>query len=290
MTAKRPLAETEEQSDKAAIDSLKTNIDGVNLHYLKAGSGPSVILLHGYTQTSHMWRPLIPTLSRKFTVIAPDLPGIGDSDTPAEGADVSRSAVLLRKLAKSLDAGKVRVVGHDIGLMVAYAYAAQFTKETEKLVLMDAPLPGIYGWEEAFNEPDWHLRFHGPTPEALVKGRERIYFEHYWNDFAFDKSHSIPEEDRTAYTTAYSRPGRMHSGWGYFSTFSKTAGENRRFAKTKLRIPVLVIGGEKGNGPLLSKQVKLVAASPTVILFKDTGHWVTEERPKETMDALMKFL
>jgi pimeloyl-ACP methyl ester carboxylesterase len=290
MTAKRTHAKTDEQADSSTIDSYTAKVRGVNLHYLKAGSGPAVILLHGYTQTSRMWRPLIPSLLRKFTLIAPDLPGIGDSDIPTEGPEVTSSAVLVHDLARSLGIRRARVVGHDIGMMVGYAYSAQFPEETDKLVLMDAALPGIDGWEEAFNEPDWHLRFHGPTPEALVKGRERTYFEHYWNDFAFDKSHSIPEADRTAYTEAYSRPGRMHSGWSYFVSFNKTAADFQRFAKRKLSIPVLVIGGERANGHILSKQAKLVAKNPAVMLLKDTGHWVTEERPKETADALTKFL
>jgi pimeloyl-ACP methyl ester carboxylesterase len=290
VTAKRTHAKTDEQADRSTIDSYTTKVMGVNLHYLRAGSGPTVILLHGYTQTSRMWRPLIPSLLRKFTLIAPDLPGIGDSDIPAEGLEVTSSAVFVHELARSLGIRSARVVGHDIGMMVGYAYCAQFPEETDKLVLMDAALPGVDGWEEAFNEPDWHLRFHGPTPEALVKGRERTYFEHYWNDFAFDKSHSIPEADRTAYTEAYSRPGRMHSGWGYFVSFDKTAADFQRFAKRKLSTPVLVIGGERANGHILSKQAKLIAKNPVIMLLKDTGHWVTEERPKETADALMKFL
>src|SRR5262249_27158056 len=113
---------------------------------------------------------------------------------------------------------KAAVVAHDIGLMVAYAYAAQFPDEVERLALMDAFLPGVEGWEAIYNHPAiWHFRFNGPTPEALVKGRERIYFEHFWNDFAADKTHSIPEADGQAYTAAYARPGRMRSAWAYFS-------------------------------------------------------------------------
>lgn len=265
--------------------------DGLRLHYLAAGHGPAVILLHGYTQTSRMWRPIIPLLAEKFTVIAPDLPGIGDSSIPAEGLDMKTAAVRIHALAKSLHIAKARVVGHDIGLMVAYAYAAQFPSETEKLVVMDAFLPGVAGWENVYNNPRiWHFRFNGPTPEALVRGRERIYFDYFWNDFAADKTHSIPEADRAAYTAAYARPGRMRAGWAYFVSFQKAAQDFAKLSQNKLTMPVLAIGGEKANGTLLSQQMKLVATNAKMSVLKDTGHWVLEERPAETTDALMKFL
>jgi pimeloyl-ACP methyl ester carboxylesterase len=275
----------------AAIVSKTAEVDGVKIHYLTAGQGPAVILLHGYTQTSRMWRPVIPLLAEKFTVIAPDLPGIGDSEIPANGLDMKTAAVRIHALAKSLDVEKARVVGHDIGLMVAYAYAAQFPAETEKLVVMDAFLPGVAGWEDVYNNlAIWHFRFNGPTPEALVRGRERTYFEHFWNDFAADKTHSLSEADRVAYTAAYSRPGRMRAGWAYFVSFTQTAKDFEKLSQTKLTMPVLAIGGEKANGTLLGQQMKIVATNATMFVLPNTGHWVMEERPKETIDALMKFL
>src|SRR4029077_5533882 len=152
--------------DKGTIASRTMTIEDVKLHYLAAGHGPTLILLHGYTQTSRMWRPIIPPLAEKFTVIAPDLPGIGDSAIPKDGLDRRPAAIRIHGLAKSLGIEKARVVGHDIGLMVAYAYAAQFPAETEKLVLMDAFLPGVAGWETVYNNPGiWHFRFNGPAPE-----------------------------------------------------------------------------------------------------------------------------
>src|SRR3979490_2760318 len=194
-----------------AIVSRDAERDGVKLPYMTAGHGTPLILLHGYAETSLMWKPIIPVLANRFTVIAPDLPGIGDSDIPSDGLDMKSAAIRIHDLAKSLGVKKAEVVGHDIGLMVAYAYAAQFPTEVTKLVLMDAFLPGVAGWEAVYNNPGiWHFRFYGATPEALVKGRERIYFEHSWNDLAADKNHSIPEADRKAYTAAYARSGRMH--------------------------------------------------------------------------------
>src|SRR5213082_644710 len=221
-------------------------------------TGPAVILLHGYTQTSRMWRPLIPKLTDKFTVVAPDLPGIGDSGIPENGLDMKTAAIRIHALVKSLGISKARVVGHDIGLMVAYAYAAQFPSEVEKLVVMDAFLPGVAGWEDVYNNPGiWHFRFNGPTPEALVRGRERTYFEHYWNDFAADGAHSIPEADRQVYTAAYARPGRMRAAWAYFVSFQQAAKDFGRFSQTKLTMPVLSVGGEKANGAALGQQIHL---------------------------------
>jgi len=274
-----------------AIASRSAEVDGLKVHYLTAGHGPAVILLHGYTQTSRMWRPLIPSLAEKFTVIAPDLPGIGDSEIPKDGLDMKTSAIRIHALAKSLGVQKARVVGHDIGLMVAYAYAAQFPAEVEKLVLMDAFLPGVAGWEAVYNNPNiWHFRFNGPTPEALVEGREKIYFAYFWNDLAADKTRSLPTADREAYVAAYSGPGRMHAGWAYFAAWPRTAKDFETLAQVRLTIPVLSIGGEKSLGDALGQQAKLVAADATVIVLKGAGHWIMEERPAETMDALLKFL
>ena len=273
------------------IASRKTTIDNLEIHYLTAGKGPALLLLHGYAETSRMWRPIIPLLAKKFTVIAPDLPGIGDSAIPSDGIDMITSAKRIHALVRSLGVEKARVVGHDIGLMVAYAYAAQFPAETEKLALMDAFLPGVPGWESIYNNPNiWHFRFNGEYPEALVKGRERTYFEYFWNVFAADKNHSIPEAERKAYTEAYSKPGRMRAAWAYFASWPQLATEFTQLSKTKLTMPVLSIGGEKSLGKELGEQAKLVADNPAVVVVKDTGHWILEERPKETTDALVNFL
>src|SRR5258708_5099529 len=273
------------------IASRTAQVDGAKLHYLSAGHGTPLILLHGYAETSLMWKPIIPALAKRFTVIAPDLPGIGNSDIPANGLDMKSAAIRIHNLAKSLGVQKAEIVGHDIGLMVAYAYAAQFPAEVTKLVLMDAFLPGVPGWEAVYNNPGiWHFRFNGPTPEALVQGRERTYFDYFWNDFAADKTHSIPEAARQAYAAAYARPGRMHAGWAYFVSFLQAAKDFSQLSQTKLTMPVLSIGGEKSLGEALGQQVKLVATDATVVVLKDTGHWVLEERPKETTEALEKFL
>src|SRR5271156_4860731 len=274
-----------------AIASHTAVIDGAKLHYLSAGHGPNLILLHGFAETSQMWKPIIPLLAQRFTVIAPDLPGIGDSDAPSNGSDMKNAAIRIHDLSKSLGIQQAEVVGHDIGLMVAYAYAAMYPSEVKKLVLMDAFLPGVQGWEPIYDNPNyWHFRFNGPTPEALVKGRERTYFEYFWNDLAADKNHSLPEADREAYTAAYARPGRMGASWAYFVSFLQAAKDFEVLSQTKLTMPVLTIGGDKSLGVPLGQQAKLVATNVTVVVLKNAGHWVLEEQPQETTAALQGFL
>jgi pimeloyl-ACP methyl ester carboxylesterase len=281
---------TRAQTPDQGFTSHTADVDGVKLHYTTGGHGPAVVLLHGYAETSRMWTPILPVLGEKFTVIAPDLPGIQDSSIPADGLDMKTSAIRIHSLIRLLGITKARVAGHDIGLMVAYAYAAQFPTETEKLVLMDAFLPGVAGWEPIYDSPNyWHFRFHGPTPEALVKGRERTFFEYFWNDLAADKNHSIPEPDRVAYTAAYSRPGRMRSAWAYFVSFQQAAKDFEQLSQTKLTMPVLSIGGDKSLGVALGEQVKLVGTDVTVVVVKNAGNWILEEQPKQTTDALVNF-
>ena len=273
------------------ISERTAEVDGAQLHYLSAGKGPALLLLHGYAETSRMWRPIFPRLAERFAVIAPDLPGIGNSSIPSEKIDMISAAERIHTLMRSLKIEKACVVGHDIGLMVAYAYATRFPGETEKLIVMDAFLPGVPGWEAIYNSPNvWHFRFNGEYPEAVVKGRERTYFEYFWNVLAADKTHSIPEPDRKAYADAYSKPGRMHAAWAYFASWPQLAKDFARLSQTKLTMPVLSIGGDKSLGNELAEQMKLVATDVTVVVLKDTGHWILEERPKDTADALFKFL
>jgi pimeloyl-ACP methyl ester carboxylesterase len=276
---------------KSGLVARRADIHGAKIHYTMAGSGDAVILLHGFAETSRMWNAVMPILGSKFRVIAPDLPGIGDSSIPNGRMGMKSAAMQIHELARSLNVKKARVVGHDIGLMVAYAYAALFPSEVEKLAVMDAFLPGVEGWETIYNHPNyWHFRFNGTTPEALVKGRESIYFAYFWNDLAADRKHSIPQADRKAYVAAYSRPGRMHASWEYFVSWSEAAQDFSEMARTKLTMPVLSIGGDQSLGQALAAQMKLVATDVRVEIVKNSGHWILEEQPKQTIDALMNFL
>jgi pimeloyl-ACP methyl ester carboxylesterase len=267
------------------------SVGGSSVSVTSGGRGPAVVLLHGYAEDSRMWKPLATRLAPRFTVLAPDLPGIGNSSIPSAGLDMTTSAQRIRDAVHKLGYDKVRVVGHDIGLMVAYAYAAKYRGEVERLALMDAFLPGVAGWEAIYNNPAlWHFRFHGPTPLALVKGRERLYFEYYWNEFAADKTRSLPETDRRAYAQAYARPGRMAAGWAYFASFPKAAADFAGLAETKLAMPVLAIGGDKSLGAALGAQAKRVSPDATVVVLRNCGHWLMEEQPTQTMEALTRFL
>jgi pimeloyl-ACP methyl ester carboxylesterase len=267
------------------------NVDGDVVSATVGGHGPVVVLLHGYAEDSRMWKPLAIALAPRFTVVAPDLPGIGNSSIPSTGLDMKTAAQRVRDTVHMLGFHRVRVVGHDIGLMVAYAYAAMYPDEVDRLALMDAFLPGVAGWEPIYDSPNlWHFRFHGPTPLALVAGRERIYFNYYWNEFAADANRSISQTDRNQYITAYSRPGRMAAGWAYFESFPETALDFANLAVNKLRMPVLSIGGDKSLGEPLGAQARLISDDVTVVVLKNTGHWLMEESPHETMAALTKFL
>src|ERR1700686_646128 len=266
-------------------------LTGVGLHYLPAGKGEPVVLLHGYAETRHMWLPLISKLADKHSVVAPDLRGFGDSSAPPDGYTKAAMAQDIHALVKSLNYDRIRLVGHDIGLMVAYAYAAQYPSEVDRLVLMEAFLPGIGDWNRVFLLRDlWHFHFYGKTPLALVTGRERIYLEHFWNDFAADPTKSVSETDRVFYANEYAKPGHMAAGMEVFRAFPKDAEDFAQFAKTKLTMPLLVLSGEKAGGPFLIEQGKMVATDVEGVLVKGSGHWLMEEAPDPVIPKLVEFL
>jgi pimeloyl-ACP methyl ester carboxylesterase len=271
--------------------SRTATVNGVKLRYLVAGKGSPVILLHGFAETSLMWRPLIAKLAATHTVIAPDLRGTGGSEKPEGGYDKKTLAQDVHALAASLGLRRVKVVGHDIGLMVAYAYAAQYPDEVESIVLMDAFLPGVGDWKTVWLLRDlWHFHFYGETPLKLVTGRERIYLDHFWNDFAADRKHSIPETDRQAYAKAFAQPGAVRAGFEYFKAFSQDATDFERFAKTPLQMPMLVLTGEKASGNFLIEQAKLVDSHVQGIVVAGSGHWLMEEAPGQVIPRLVAFL
>ena len=274
-----------------APQSRFADVHGVRLHYLIVGEGDPVVLLHGYAQTSHMWRPLMTELARTHTVIAPDLRGIGQSSIPADGYTKAVMAQDIHALVHSLGSPRIRLVGHDIGLMVAYAYAAQYPSEVDRIVLMDAFLPGVGNWRDVWLLRDlWHFHFYGETPLALVTGRERIYFEHFWNDFAADRTRSVPEGDRRIYTDAYARPGGMRAGFEVFRAFERDAQDFARFARTPLPMPMLVLTGEKASGDFLIEQGRLVATTVEGVVVRNSGHWLMEEAPRQVIPKLVSFI
>ncbi len=238
-----------------------------------------------------MWRPLMGKLADTRTVIAPDLRGAGQSSTPADGYTKAAMAQDIHALTSKLGYQRVQIVGHDIGLMVAYAYAAQYPSEVERIALMDAFLPGIGNWRDVWLMRDlWHFHFYGKTALALVRGRERIYLEHFWNDFAADAKHTVPERDRRIYTKAYARHGGMRSGFEYFRTFEQDARDFANFARKPLLMPMLVLTGEKASGEFLIEQGKLVAKNVEGLVVRKSGHWLMEEAPDQVIPKLVEFL
>ena len=273
------------------IDDRFATVNGVRLHYLIAGKGDPVILLHGYAENSHMWRPLIPELAKTHTVIAPDLRGFGQSSKPTTGYDKKTMARDIHALVQSLGYQHDVIVGHDIGLMVAYAFAAQYPNEVDRIVLMDAFLPGVGDWKTVWLLRDlWHFHFYGETPLKLVAGRERIYFEHFWNDFAADPKHSVPEADRQFYARAYAQPGAMRAGFEVFRNFEQDAKDFAQFAETKLTMRMLVLTGEKASGEFLIEQARLVDTNVNGVVIKGKGHWLMEEAPSQVIPQLVAFI
>jgi pimeloyl-ACP methyl ester carboxylesterase len=286
-----PRTKSRTPKSARATQTRFAKVNDVRLHYLVAGEGDPVVLLHGYAETSHMWRPLIAELANTHTVIAPDLRGAGQSSTPANGYTKAEMAQDIHALVRKLGFEHIRIVGHDIGLMVAYAYAAQYPNEVDRIALMDAFLPGVGNWRDVWLMRDlWHFHFYGKTPLALVHGRERIYFEHFWNDFAANPTHSVSERDRRIYAKAYARPGGMRAGFEYFRAFEQDAKDFDRFAQTPLPMPMLVLTGEKASGEFLIQQGRLVAKNVEGVVVRGSGHWLMEEAPKQVIPKLVEFL
>jgi pimeloyl-ACP methyl ester carboxylesterase len=279
------------QMHNTTIGSRFATVNGVRLHYLIAGKGDPVLLLHGYAENSHMWRPLMFELATSHTVIAPDLRGFGQSSKPLTGYDKKTMAQDVHGLVVLLGYKRSTVVGHDIGLMVAYGYAAQYPTEVDRIVLMDAFLPGVGDWKTVWLLRDlWHFHFYGETPLKLVAGRERIYFEHFWNDFAADPKHSVPEADRQFYARSYAQPGAMRAGFEVFRAFEQDAKDFAQFAETKLAMPMLVLTGEKASGKFLIEQAQLVDANVEGVVIKGKGHWLMEEAPDQVIPKLIAFI
>src|SRR6266478_951171 len=284
----RPTPQATAGTVPAGFTEHFADVNGVRLHYFIGGKGSPVVLLHGYAETSHMWLPIMPLLAERHTVIVPDLRGAGDSAKPDSGYDKKNMAVDIHDLTTSLGFDRVSMVGHDIGLMVAYAYAAQFPRATERLVLMDAFLPGVGDWRSVWLMRDlWHFHFYGKVPLALVHGRERIYLEHFWNDFAANPKHSVPERDRRFYAREYARPGHMRAGFEYFRAFERDGTDFAEFSKKPVSMPMLVLTGEKASGEFLIQQARMVATDVEGVVVRGSGHWLMEEAPDQVIPKLL---
>ncbi len=277
---------------KSAYESKFARVNGVTIHYLRSGTGKTpLVLIHGFGDDSRMWIPLFKDFGEDFTIIAPDLRGLGQSSKEKSGYDKKTAATDVHELVKSLGYKEIDLVGHDIGLMVAYAYAAQFSSEVRKLALMDAPIPGVGDiWQSIYANPAlWHFHFvSSPIALDLVKGRERLFLEHVWQAFAGDPT-KFTEAHKQMYSKSYAQPGAMYAAFEYFKAFEpQDAADNRKFAGTKLPMPLLVIEGEKGMNGALAIQAASVSDNLKAVKFH-SGHWLMEEMPGATSAALREF-
>jgi len=270
-------------------DNILTN--GVQIYVRVGGEGPAVVLLHGYGETGDMWSPLAIRLVRNHTVIVPDLRGLGLSSRPAGGYDKKTQAADLAGVLDALKIEKVDLVTHDIGNMVGYAFAAQYPGRVGKFVLIDAPLPGIGPWDDIIRSHAlWHFSFYGPDAERLVKGRERIYLDRFWNEFSADPK-KFDEALRKHYAKLYAEAGAMHAGFEQFKAFDQDAMDNKAFVgKGMLTMPILAVGGEKSFGPMMATVMRAAATNVQGAIVPNSGHWLMEENPAATIKLVEDFL
>ncbi|MBP0594216.1 alpha/beta hydrolase [Paraburkholderia sp. LEh10] len=279
------------------IHDGKLDVNGVRYHYLLAQGQPgaaTVVLLHGWASTSYMWRHVMPQLvARGYTVLAPDLRGLGDTSKPAAGYEKTTVADDIRALVEKLGLGpQINLVGHDMGGMVAYAYAAQHPDEVRTLAILDVPLPGIEPWDQLVQTPrTWHFRFYSvqDVPEMLIAGRELEYLKWFHNSEAVN-SRAFTDEVEQTYAREYAMPGALRAGFEYYRAFPNDVKANQAFARTKLTMPVLGIGGAGSFGPIIGEHLRHVATNVEAVNVQGSGHWVAEEQPAAVTGALLKFL
>src|SRR3989475_495564 len=265
--------------------------NGATLHVRVGGQGPAVVLLHGYGETGDMWSPLAADLARDHRVVVPDLRGLGLSSRPADGYDQKTQAGGVAGVLDALGIDRVDLVTHDIGNMVGFAFAAQHPDRVTSFVIMDAPVPGVGPWEEVLKNPLlWHFHFGGPDAERLVAGRERIYLDRFWNEFAADPK-KFSEGSRRHYAQLYAKVGAMHAGFAQFAAFDQDAVDNRAFlAHGRLSFPMLAVGGEKSFGTMQAFIMRFAADDVTAAVIPNSGHWLMEEQPAATVAVVRPFL
>ncbi len=264
--------------------------NGTTLHVRVGGSGPAVVLIHGFGDTGDMWTPLATELVKTHRVVIPDLRGMGLSGKPEAGYEKMNQAKDIRGVLDQLGIDQADIVGHDIGVMVSYAYAASYPAKTTRLVVMDAPPPGIPPWDEVVRNPKlWHFDFYGEDVFRLLKGRERIFLDRFYNDFGGQPA-KIDEDTRNHYARLYALPGAMKGALSQFQAFRTDAKDNQLAMKTKLTMPVLAIGGEKSFAGLEAVAMRNAATQVTELVIPRAGHWLMEEEPEATTQSIVAFL
>lgn len=276
-------------AEVAAVTHQTATVNGVRMHYVVAGQGDPVVLLHGAFETWWEWHRIIPALAERYTVIAPDLRGAGDSARPVGGYDKRTMAEDVFQLVSQLGFDRIDLVGHDIGLMVSYAYAAARPEAVRRLVLLDAPLPGVGLWDEIAPQL-WHFAFQAvpDLPEALVAGRERLYLSWFFRNYAYNPA-AITPADVDEYLRGYAAAGGMRAVFNYFRAFPEDVEQNRATARTPLPMPVLALGGVAGTGEVALASARAVAGDVRGGTIERCGHWIAAERPDELAARLLAF-
>jgi pimeloyl-ACP methyl ester carboxylesterase len=275
----------------ATFRTQEIETGGARLHVRVGGSGPAVLLLHGFGDTGDMWAPVAKLLVKDHTVVVPDLRGMGLSSHPEGGYDKKTQARDIAAVMDSLKIDKAALVTHDIGNMVGYALAAQFPDRVTRWMVIDAPLPGIGHWDEIIRSPQlWHFNFRGPDVERVVKGRERIYLDRFYTERSANPK-AIDEATRRHYARLYARPGNMHAAFNQFAAFVQDAIDNKAFlAKGKLAMPVLAVGADHSFGTGMADEIRFVASDVKSAVIVNSGHWVMEEQPAQTTAMIVKFV
>jgi pimeloyl-ACP methyl ester carboxylesterase len=281
--------------DNVTFSHHTTSVNGIQLHYVIGGQGEPVVLLHGWPETWYAWHKVMPALAKNYTVIAPDLRGLGDSSKPPTGYDGNTTSEDIYQLVSQLGFSKIFLVAHDIGAQTAYSYAAGHPSNVSRLVIMDAVFPGFF--PPNFEGVCWWCSFHQTRdiPELLTAGNEREYLSWHYRGLAYNRE-AITEADIDTYVRSYSAPGGMRAGFEYYRAFPTNAEQNKALSETKLQIPVLAIGGDiypalggdlPGNLTLNSTQA--LATNVTGITVPLSGHYIAEEQPQFVTEQLTKF-
>ncbi|HVY07837.1 MAG TPA: alpha/beta hydrolase [Burkholderiales bacterium] len=275
----------------ASFKVMDVPVGGATIHVRVGGSGPAVLMLHGFGDTGDMWQPLAIVMMKDHTVVVPDLRGMGLSSHPETGYEKKTQAGDMLRVLDVLKIDSIDLVTHDIGNMVGFSLAAQAQERVKRWVVMDAPLPGIGHWTEQLLSPKtWHFSFYGPDEERLVAGRERIYLDRFYNELSADPAH-VDEQTRAHYAAIYARPKGMHSAFAQFAAFRQDAIDNPMLLNGgKLSMPVLAIGGEKSYGTSLATEIGFAATDVTALSIPNAGHWLMEEQPGKTVAAIVGFL
>ena len=274
--------------------SSTANVNGVTIHYVRGGTGPAVVLLHGFPQDWYAYHRIMPRLAKSFTVIAADMRGVGRSTAPRDSFDASNVAADIRQLAQVLKLEPVYIAGHDNGAMVAYTYARLYPAQTRGVMILDSPLPGIEPWNEIKANPAlWHFAFHQTPhlPEKLLAGRQFVYFREFFDRLALNRK-AITDADVAHYARAYAAPSQLRAGLEFYRRAYPTSEKFNAAERTAIDMPIVLAGGDHAMGMLLPRLADSLrqhgCTNVTIEVVKDSGHWVVDEQPDSVAELIKR--